>query len=88
MLIETRASHPEKIYVSFEPADFELRDNWGAQVWYKAKEEIKDRFHYSVREWDKILDCWLINNTPDNMKILNEINQKYFIDVNQMEMFE
>lgn len=86
MIIETKPSHPEKIYVWFEESDFELKDKWGGLIWVKAKDEIKETFPYPMAEWNKDLACWLVDNSDDNMAELQEIRRKYFEDENQMEL--
>jgi len=86
VIIETRPAYPEKIFIFFEEPDFELTDKWGGHIWVKAKDEIKETFPFPVGEWNRTLGCWLINNTDENMETLREIKQRYFEDVNQIEL--
>ena len=87
MIIETRRSNPGKLFVSFEKADFNLKDREsGNYSWFEAKEAIKELFPYPVAQYDGDLKCWIVDDTPDNRRSLEAIKKRYFQDENQMEL--
>ncbi len=83
MRIETKLSNPGELFIYFEPEDFRLKDGDGKELWFEAKEEIKKNLPYPLAVWNQDLGCWIVKDSEDNRKILEDIKKKYFEDENQ-----
>ena len=86
MRIETSGAHPNQLLVSFEDADFRLKDKWGAQAWRKAKDELKAELPYPASRWDEELQCWVVEDSGRARRALEKIRETYFEDRNQLKL--
>jgi len=86
MRVEISRAHPGQLLVSFEDADFRLKDKWGAEAWRKAKDELKANLPYPASRWDEDLQCWVVEDNKTNRNILSAINEKYFQDKDQLKL--
>jgi len=85
MIIETKAACRGVFFVSLQDADF--RRNNKAGNWRTAIGHLKNDIPSDQRSYDKDTRQWEIKDTPDNRDIIAAINDVFFRDENQEELF-
>jgi hypothetical protein len=86
MIIERRPAYPGKIIVSFENQECVAVNDEGDPIWYDAATEIRNKLSYPTAVYIHDLKAWSVVDNPENMAILQEIKEKYFMDKDQIAL--
>jgi hypothetical protein len=86
MRIEKKEVSAE-IWVSFTEEDFRLKTPDNEYQWILAKEDLKRMIPTGEIWYDPYERKWIIKDTHTNNAAIDKINEKYFIDKDQLRFF-